>query len=208
MKRLLFLALLIPSLSFALTPAQMEGQLWVPTTPDNVSAYMSCFKDTRAGSHYSVGYPYTSNYSETSAGSGVPNANATRRIRSNYQATSDIYQVTDPNSGFLVEATRSVVNWSIGAVNLNIFYTHGGANRLLTIPVNTYASSATGGVRTQYGLATSSIFSTIAPAYGTNVRIYQNYDLLALNILSSYLKVTVKAPNGQDLNFYLDCVNI
>lgn len=208
MRTLLFFALLLPALAKALNLSQMQSNLWVPTMPGNTNAYMSCFKDTRAGSHYASGYAYTSNYSETAAGSGVPNANATRRIRSNYLATTDMFTVTDPYSGNLVQASRSVVNWSIGAVGLNIFYNHGGGNRQLTIPVGSYGSTPTGGIRTQYGLVTSSIFSTIVPAYGSNVRIYQNYDLIALSIISSYLKVTVTAPNGQNLNFFFDCVNI
>ena len=207
MKKLIFLALTLLSLNaYALLPAQLSSVLWNPEPTYNSSSYLSCFKDTSAGSHYALGYAYTSNYSETSAGSGVPNANATRRIRNQFLATTDLLTINDPKGGGLVDGSRSVANFILGAVNLNIFYNHAGANRQLTIPVNTYQSSATGGIRTQYGSEAVSIFSTIAPAYGTNVRIYNNtLTLGAGTVDTSYLKVTVKAPNNQDLNFYFDC---
>jgi len=207
MKKLLFLALAVLSFNaHALTMPQLTGVFWNPEAGAfGQNAYFSCFKDTSAGSRYSLGYPYTSNFSETAPGSGIPNANATRRIRNQFLATSNLYQVTDPWSGNITNASKSTANWLLGSVNLNIFYNHGGAARQLTIPVGTYQTSATGGIRTQYGLATVSVFSTLAPAYGANVRIYHNTDLIGTSVNDSYLRVTVRAPNGSDLNFYLDC---
>ena len=206
MKKLLLLALSLLSFNvYALTMPQLTGVFWNPNAASNPDAYFSCFKDTSAGSRYALGYAYTSNFTETSAGSGVPNANATNRIRNQFLATSNLYQVTDPYSGNIVDASKSTANWLLGAVNLNIFYNHGGAARQLTIPIGTYQTSATGGIRTQYGLATTSVFTTLSPSYGTNVRIYHNTDMVGDSVIDSYMRVTVRAPNGADLNFYLDC---
>lgn len=197
MKKYLFLALLIPSLSQAWTLAQIQQNLQVP----GVGLKLSCVYNHPFPTPGRVSYPFTSNAQyQTTAG--------TNNAKYGFAATTN---VTGPVTGVYTAYTTADATFF---KNINIYYTDSnGVAKTAVIPGSS-VGTVYAGTPTSSWRKTDNQSVVFDPSTGlaNNLKItgYPFYYTDPGNPNNTFfygadLKVTVTLANGNPANFWFTC---
>ncbi len=185
MKKLLLALALIPSLSQAWSVAQIQSNMQFPSATGKASCFAP--HPTQASSAFT-----TNAQKGTTAG--------TDNLRVGFSPTTNV----TPLSPGVYKATGNAAITTFKAINL--YFTVGTQNNVVTIPANTYWGTATSSYRTTDNEAVAFVPSTGLP-YSLRMTAYPKH-FLKYGIAYYYgldLKITLTLPSGQINNYWLGC---